>query len=168
MYRTNLRNRLGLALLFAVILLPLGAASAKDKQAKPDKHLNQVWAKLEAAVEAGKISAEDAKAKMVVIKKKQAAKAGPACEKPKVDAYLKQIWAKLQAAVKAGKMSAEDAEAKMASIKKAKLDGGRKTTEFEAVGRKLKAAVEAGKLTEKEAKKKWAAIKKAAGAKAKK
>ena len=61
-------------LLCAIVVLPLGVAYANDGKACPDAHLKEVQAKLHAAVEAGKISAEEAKAKMMAIKKEMAAK----------------------------------------------------------------------------------------------
>lgn len=76
MHCTNLRRWLGLSLLFSLVLLPLGLTKAEDKNANTDVHLKTVWAKLEAAVEAGKMSGDEAKAKMAAIKK-------GACGKPK-------------------------------------------------------------------------------------
>ena len=67
-----------------------------------------------------------------------------------LDAYFQQVWAKLQAAVKEGKMSAKDAEAKMAAIKKAKLGGGKRGIDYEAIGKEIRAAVAAGKLLQKD------------------
>jgi len=58
------------------------------------------------------MSAKDAEAKMIAIKKQKSG------VNAKTDAYLKQAWSKLQAEVEAGNMSAEDAEAKMIAIKK--------------------------------------------------
>jgi len=111
MHQTNSRHWFGLALLFAAILLPVGATQAKDEQAKADPCLKQVWAKLEAAVEAGKMSAEDAKAKMAAIKK---AKLGSCKQAFDVEAVGK----KLKAAVEAGKLTEEEAKAKWVAIKK--------------------------------------------------
>ncbi len=76
MHCTNSRRWLGLSLLFSLVLLPLGLTKAEDKKANTDVHLKTVWAKLEAAVEAGEPTEEEAKAKWVAIKK-------GACGKPR-------------------------------------------------------------------------------------
>ena len=75
--------------------------------------MKAIWAKLQAAVKAGKMTQKEADAKMIAIKKKYAKK-----HSGKFD--LKAIQAKLQAAVKAGKMTQKEADAKMAALKKGK------------------------------------------------
>ncbi len=104
----------------------------KDDRARVDAHLWAVWAKLQAAVKAGKMSQEDAHKKMGEVKKAVASRLKnrddrghdkgdrdpDRGDRARVDAYLRAVWAKLQAAVKAGKMSEEDAAAKMTEIKK--------------------------------------------------
>jgi len=111
MHCTNPRRWLGLSLLFSLVLLPLGLTKAEDKQANTDVHLMRVWAKLEAAVEAGKLSGDEAKAKMAAIKK---AKLGSCKQAFDVEAVGK----KLKAAVEAGKLTEEEAKAKWVAIKK--------------------------------------------------
>lgn len=93
-------------LLVVAMLIPLGTVHADGSTTKTD-----VWAKLKAAVKAGKISPEDAKAKMVAIKK---AKAG-AAEKGTDLAVVKK---KLYAAVKSGKLTKKEAWAKWIAITK--------------------------------------------------
>jgi hypothetical protein len=90
------------------------AAKARypSKKAKTDAYLKQVWAKLQAAVKAGKMSAQDAEAKMITIKK---GKMGAG----KKDIDYRAIGEKLKAAVKAGKLTEEEAKAKWAATKKA-------------------------------------------------
>lgn len=86
-----------LVVLLAAMLVPLRAVHAQDGK-KTDADLGQVRAKLQAAVEAGKISAEDAKAKMIAVKKAKLM-AG------KEDTDYSAIGKRLKAAVKAGKVS---------------------------------------------------------------
>lgn len=112
MHCTKSRRWLRLSLLFLLVLLPLGLTKAEDKQANTDVHLKTVWAKLEAAVEAGKMSGDEAKAKMAAIKK---AKLGSCCTQA-ID--VEAAGKKLKAAVKAGKLTEEEAKAKWVAIKK--------------------------------------------------
>ena len=116
-------NRLPmLVLLFAVVLVPLSAVHAQDGKKKTDADfklvwLGEVWAKLQAAVDAGKMSAEDAEAKMIAIKKMIAInKAKMGAGKKETD--YEAIGKELKAAVKAGKLTKEEAKAKWAAIKK--------------------------------------------------
>lgn len=103
-------NRLRIVvLLAAAMLIPLGTVHADGGKTKTDAG----WAKLKAAVKAGKISAEDARARMIAIKK---AKAG-AAEK---GTDLAAVGIRLRAAVKAGKLTEEQAKAKWVAIKKSK------------------------------------------------
>lgn len=57
-------------LLVATMLIPLGTVYAYGGKTKTDDGHTKVWTELQAAVKAGKISAEDAKAKWVAIIKK--------------------------------------------------------------------------------------------------
>ena len=150
------------ALLVAVVclaLMGLASATAQSKGDRPD--LEAIWAKLQAMVKAGKITPEDAEAKMVAIKK-------GASKKKKTGRDFATIWAKLQAAVKAGKLSNEDALAKMDAIKKEafankKHFGHHKKkkagTRYDKVWARLQAMVKAGALTAEEAKAMMAALK---------
>lgn len=52
------------------MLIPLGTVYAYGGKTKTDDGHTKVWTELQAAVKAGKISAEDAKAKWVAIIKK--------------------------------------------------------------------------------------------------
>ncbi len=122
-------------------------------------YFEQVWAKLQAAVKHGKMSAEDAEAKMSAIKK---AKLGGG----KKDAYYEAIGEKLKAAVKAGKLTEEEARAKWAAIKRAggaKKDQGsdRAKAYLMNVKKELRAAVEAGKISREDAAKKYEGAEKA-------
>lgn len=114
-------NRLPIvALLAAVVLIPLGTTWAQEGEAKPDACLEKAWAKLQAAVKEGKMSAEDADAKMIAIKK--AKLGGGSKDAAKKDIDYEAIGKKLKAAVQAGKLTKEEAKAKWAAIKKAKIN----------------------------------------------
>jgi polyhydroxyalkanoate synthesis regulator phasin len=96
-------------------------------------------------VEAGKLTKEQAKAKMAALKKQAVQGKGD----PKLDA----TWKKLQAMVESGELTKVQAKAKMDAIKKqaaAKAD-------LERAKKKLVAAVEAGKITKEQARDKFAA-----------
>ena len=105
-------------LLCAMIVLPLGAASAQD--------IGAVWERLQAAVKKGEINQQQAHMMMGALKgslykeEKKEEHRGPN-EEQKVHAHLGQIWAGLQHAVKEGKMSQEDAGRKMSHIKREML-----------------------------------------------
>ncbi len=139
-------------LLLAVVVLPLSMAYAKDAGGKTEAYLEQVNNKLNAAVEAGKMTEEEAAAKIEAIEEELAKKA-------EVDAYFGKVWANLQVQVEAGVLTAEDAEIMMAAVKK-KHDKQTKRDKYEAVVEKIKAAVDAGEITESEARAKMAAVRK--------
>lgn len=117
--RTSSRKLYAPILLFAVLVLPLGLAYAKDDTTGSDTYFEEAWDKIKAEVRAGTMSAEDAAAKILAIKKQKYA------PKDETDTYLWQVWIKLQAEVQAGNMTIEEAEAKMVAIKKAKLGAKR-------------------------------------------
>lgn len=137
-----------LVLLLALIVLPLGMAYAQDKNDRAEKYLDGVWAKLEAAVEAGEMTEEEAREKMLAVEDEMNARI----------AKHEAIAAKIKAAVEAGEITEEEARAKMAAMKKKGHD--KKDIDYEAIGRRLKEAVKSGKMTEEEAMAKWEAIKK--------
>jgi len=171
----------------------LKKASGDTKDQKPDRarqYLMKLRKELGAAVEAGKISREDAAKKYEAVekavKKKMAAGRGQsergendAGKDDWVDKWIKSLSDPLVEAVKAGKLSEEEALAKWQIIKEKKIapklkgavKGGhlsedkawavwRGIEKAEAAVR-LKAAVEAGKISKEEAWAKWAEINKA-------
>ncbi len=145
-YRVKSRWLQACVLLCAVVVLPLGLAYAQDYEA--------VGKRLRAAVEAGEITGEQARAMLGALKKADSAKTEVATR----DAKLVATWEKLQAMVKAGELTEEQAKAKMAAIKKeaAKSDID---TQLEATWEKLQAGVKVGQLTEEQATATMAAIK---------
>jgi len=90
--------------------------------------LMAAWKKLQAAVEAGELTKEQARQKMAAMKKqaladmKRAAPRKGGKQRPKEankqQQRLMAQWKKLQAAVKAGKLTEEQAKQKMAALKK--------------------------------------------------
>jgi beta-lactamase regulating signal transducer with metallopeptidase domain/polyhydroxyalkanoate synthesis regulator phasin len=120
-----------------------------------DAYFERVWVKLQAAVAEGKMSAEDAEAKMGAIKK---AKMGDG----KKDADYKAIGKKIKAAVQAGKLTEDEAKAKWAAIKKAAGTKERKDIDPVVLRKRLGAAIEAGRMTKEEARAKFAEIMKQA------
>ena len=146
-YRVTSRWLQACVLLCAVVVLPLGLAYAQDYEA--------VGKRLRAAVEAGELTGEQARAMLGALRK--AGDAGK--EVAKRDAKPVAAREKLQAMVKAGELTEEQAKAKMAAIKKeaAKSDID---TQLEATWEILQAGVKAGRLTEEQAKARMTAIKK--------
>ena len=166
-HRSNSRWVQACVVLLAVAVLPLGLAYAKG----PDREA--VGRRLRAAVQAGELTAEQARTMLGTLGKTDGAKKDQHPDRARADALLKAIWARLQAAVKAGKMSEEDAHKKMGEIKKgihAKLKGkdarrddrdDRAREHLMKLRRELGAAVEAGKMSREDAAKKMAGAEKA-------
>ena len=114
-------NRLSIVVpLVAALLIPLGTVHADGSKTKTDAGLTKVWAKLQAAVEAGEMSAEDAEVKMIAIKK--AKLVGGSKHAGKEDIDYEAMGEKIKAAVQAGKLTKEEAKAKWVAIKKAKIN----------------------------------------------
>ena len=174
-HRSNSRWVQACVVLLAVAVLPLGLAYAKG----PDREA--VGRRLRAAVQAGELTAEQARTMLGTLGKTDGAKKDQHPDRARADALLKAIWARLQAAVKAGKMSEEDAHKKMGEIKKgihAKLKGkdarrddrddrAQADALLKAIWARLQAAVKAGKMSEEDAHKKMGEIKKGIHAKLK-
>ncbi|MFC1596555.1 hypothetical protein ACFL5Q_01230 [Planctomycetota bacterium] len=148
-YRVTSRWLQACVLLCAVVVLPLGLAYAQDYEA--------VGKRLRAAVKAGELTGEQARAMLETLRKARDAEK----EVAKRDAKPVAPWEKLQAMLKAGELTEEQAKAKMAAIKKtaAKSDID---TQLEATWEMFQALVKAGRLTEEQARARMAAIKKTA------
>jgi beta-lactamase regulating signal transducer with metallopeptidase domain len=171
-------------LLCAVIVLPLGAASAQDIEA--------VWKRLQTSVKNGEISQQQAHIMMGALKGsmykgEKSAKTDRRPEQPdrkRIDNHMREIWGKLQHAVKEGKMSQEDAHRKMGEIKKKFYTQPKHRPEHHkgkdrpqehrgkeaavvheigrwvhSVGEDLRKAAESGKITGKQAMMKWQGFK---------
>ena len=75
-----------------VLVFPLGLAYAQDHTTRSDSYCEKVWDKLLAEVKAGTMSAEDAAAQILALKKQKYAQA-----ESRTDAYLWKAWYNLQA-----------------------------------------------------------------------
>lgn len=156
-------------------LLTNGRRGSGEKERK-GTDLEQAAAKLDAMVTAGKLSAEDAEAKMSALKEKRAFEEELVSKmesegKSKTEAYLEQAAAKLDQAVEAGKLSAEDAEAKMDALEKRiafkeemasklEIDGKFNAEAYlELVAERLEALVKTGELSAEDAEARLIAIK---------
>ena len=133
-------------LLCAVVVLPLGIASAQDYKA--------VERRLGEAVSKGELSLEQAGIMMDALKKAGGAKKDQGLDRAK--AYLMNVKKELGAAVEAGRINKEDAakryEGAEKMIRERMADrGGDKRSEYEGFERRIKAAVETGKMTREEA-----------------
>ncbi len=103
----------------------LGKKQAKGKETKTKAKTspNDFYKQIESAVLAGKITKEEAQAKLKALNAKGSPKTNDQGKTAPTDAYFKKVWSKLQAAVAAGKLTKEEAAAKMTAIKKAKSGG---------------------------------------------
>jgi len=135
-------------LLFAVVVLPLGIASAQDYEA--------VGRRLRAAVEAGELTGEQARAMLGALR--QAAQP----DEPRSQRGDRRIGRedytgferRFKAAVEAGKMSREEAGEKLGAYRRrmAMADrGSDKRADYEGFERRIKAGVREGKMTREEA-----------------
>ena len=143
---------------------------------KTEAYLEEVAAKIDAAVAAGKLSAEDAESKMIALEKKMASRARLATRfedelasrmqndgMSKTEAYLDLAAAKLDEIVQTGELSAEQAEAKLIAIEKriafwqalaSKMEHQGKTKSeayLELTAARLDEAVRSGKLSAEDA-----------------
>ena len=158
-------------LLCAMIVLPLGVASAQD--------LDAVWKRLQTAVKKGEITEKQAHMMMGTLKK-AAGENKDRDDKKRRDAdkpNLEQIGKRLKAAVASGQMSEKDARAKWEAIaKEAKSRDGRREHDkgkpehgsddrkraeahIKEAWKHLQGAVKAGKMSEEDAHSKMGEIK---------
>ena len=139
-------------LLLAVVVLPLSMAYSRGSDYKTEAYFEQVWANLQAQVEAGNLDAEDAEIMMGAVKKKYADKANRA--------KYEAVTAKIRAAVEAGEMTPEEGREKLAAFKKSHGENKRKKVDWDAIKRRIEGAVESGTMTREEADAKYVEIKK--------
>ena len=123
----------------------------KDKESSKTKEdFEGIEKRLRAAVESGELSEEEAKSKMMAIKKKMAGdKEGEgASKKAMAEEKMRGMAKRIRDAMESGELSAEEAKKKMMELRKMMAE------------KRLRAAVESGELSEEEAKSKMMAIKK--------
>ncbi len=174
MYISNTPNRSGssrllvLAFIFA-LSIPLGASGAEDKKAKTKASPKDLYKQIKAAVIAGKITKEEAQAKLIALKKQGSpkSKAIKKGDDKKTIAHLENIWAELQSLVAIGKMSPDEAASVISTIKQkvfATTSVNRKKANIKTspkdLYKQIEAAVAAGKITKEEAQAKLNALKK--------
>lgn len=143
--RLSSRRVQACVLLAALIVLPLGAASAQD--------IGAVWERLQTAVKKGEISQQQAHIMMGALKGSmyKAEKDSPRDEDKIVKMYeewFQKIGNDLRGAVKAGKITEAQAWEKWRHVKEEQIAG------------KLKASVKAGDLSEERAMVLWRSIEK--------
>ncbi len=136
--RRNSRRLQVCVLLAAMVVLPLGVASAQDYKA--------VAKRLQAAVAAGELTGEQARTMLATLPN-----AGADKKEVDGDAAAKRI----RTAVQAGKMTREEARSKMAAIKKEATEKapepGRARARLMEMRKDLEAAVRAGRISKEAA-----------------
>ena len=163
--RVKTRTLQACVLLCTMAVLPCGMAYAQDFEA--------VGKRLRAAVEAGELTGEQARAMLGALRKaaEHESERNPAVEDERVAKY-REIEARIKAAVEAGKMSKEDAEKKLIAIRMEmwppKKDGGENGDEggleavgeyLQGIGKRIQGAVAEGKLSEEDGWAKWHEVK---------
>ncbi|MCK4856973.1 MAG: M56 family metallopeptidase [candidate division Zixibacteria bacterium] len=160
--RSNSRWLQICVLLCAVVVLPLGIASAQDYEA--------VERRLGEGVAEGELTLKQASVMMDALKKAGGAKKDQ--DPDRAEAYLMKVKKELGELVEAGRISKEDAakryEGAVKGIKERMAAGRRqrgddKQREYEGFERRIKAAVEAGKMTREQAREKLEDYKKRIG-----
>ena len=163
--RVKTRTLQACVLLCTMAVLPCGVTYAQDFEA--------VGKRLRAAVEAGELTGEQARAMLVALRKtaEYEGERNPAVEDERVAKY-RGIEARIKAAVEAGKMSKEDAEKKLIAIRMEmwppEKDGGENGDEggleavgkyLQGIGERIQGAVAEGKLNEEDGWAKWREVK---------
>jgi beta-lactamase regulating signal transducer with metallopeptidase domain len=152
--RSNSRRLQMCVLLCAVVVLPLGIASAQDYKAV-EKRLGE-------AVANGELSLAQASVMMDALRKAGGAKKQAA--KSKSDTDLEGVWEKLTAMVKAGELTKEQAIDKMSEIKREAAKKSQYSDRAQAhlikVKKQLGELFEAGKISKEEAAKRFVSAQK--------
>jgi polyhydroxyalkanoate synthesis regulator phasin len=148
-YRVKSRWLQACVLLCAVVVLPLGLAYGQDHKA--------VAKRLKAAVQAGELTGEEAKAMLNALRKTRDAKKEVA--KSDADTQLKATWEMFQDLVQAGHLTKEQARTRMAAIKKTaarNVQGVKKVrARLKKAREELESLLEAGKISREEYVKKY-------------
>lgn len=164
--RSNSRWLQVCVLLGTVLVLPFGVAIAQDYDA--------VGRRLRAAVQAGELTGEQARAMLGTLRK--AGDAGQDQSSNRARAHLMKIREELGAAVKNGEISEEDAANKYKTAEKRireriaagqRLDDSKHTSrgDYQGIRKRIEGAVERGDMTREEADAKYREIKKRMGQK---
>lgn len=137
----------------------LKAIASKNGKTAEVRAQKSVYAEIEDAVKAGKLSKAEATEKLAALKKAGVTKNS----KSAPSKAPKSVYAEIEVAVKAGKISREDAREKLAARKRDGAAKNSKSAQAKAqnsVYAEIEAAVKAGKLSAEEAAEKTAALKK--------
>ena len=117
---------------------------AEQQRARRQRYA-EAQARLEAAVEAGKLTEEQAKQRLEGLRRElsgQGARGGPSPQAAR-ELELRERFAaaqeKMRRAVEAGKLSPEDAKAKLLEVRKELFGGGASTRQDKAPGKKAPA-----------------------------
>ena len=163
--RVKTRTLQACVLLCTMAVLPCGMAYAQDFEA--------VGKRLRAAVEAGELTGEQARAMLGTLRNtaEHEGEGNPAVEDERVAKY-RGIEARIRAAVEAGEMSEEDAEKKLIAIRmemwppeKASGENGDEGgleavgKYLQGIGERIQNAVAEGKLSEEDGWAKWHEVK---------
>ncbi len=159
--RANSRRLQACVLLCAMGVLPIGVTFAQDYEGAGKR--------LAAAIEAGELTPEQARAKFQAYRKEADAKKDQGPDRARE--YLMKVKKELGAAVEAGKISKEDAAKKYQGAERAireRMAAGRNQTQAKKdqgpgrareylmkVKKELGAAIEAGKISKEDAAKKY-------------
>ncbi len=146
-----------------------GSKRAHNREMEAKKRRYMAFAKeIEAAVEAGKISKEDAEKELIAVRKKMFRDAGRKQKDREMEAKKRRYMAfakEIEAAVEAGKISKEDAEEKLIAVRKKMFrDAGRKqedrsdkhgisVEEYRRAEAKIRELVKKGEVSKEDAEK---------------
>jgi len=136
----------GLVLLCVVVVLPLGVTYAQESKTDTEIYLEKVAERIQAAVEAGKLTEQDAEAKMAALRRE-------ASKKVKFERAVQRI----KAAVEAGEITREQAGERLEGLRQrmgiAERRGTERITreEYARVEAELKNAIAEGRVSEKDA-----------------
>ncbi|MBN2128259.1 MAG: hypothetical protein JW741_02140 [Sedimentisphaerales bacterium] len=165
--RTNSRRpQMCVVLLCALVVLPLGIASAQDYEA--------VGRRLRAAVAAGELTGEQARTMLGALRKAGAAGKDQGADRAK--AYLVKVKKELAAAVEAGEISREDAAKRYEAAEKGireRMAAGRAQRGERRISREdlakaageIRKAIAEGKITKEQGRAKLGAMRKMIGEK---
>ncbi len=157
------------------MLATLRKADGDKKNQAPDRareYLMKVRKELGAAIEAGKISEEDAKKRYQgaekAIKARMAAGRGERGAKRITREDFSRAGIEIRKAVAEGKISEEGGRAKMAAMRKMigeQREGATRKIDWEGIKKRIEGAVNSGDMTREEADAKYKAIKEGMGQK---
>ena len=134
----------------------LAAGRGGDSRRISREDYARAEAELKEAVAEGKVSPEDARARLNGMRREMARQAERGERGITVEQY-KRAEAKMRKMIEEGKAKPEDVERRLIEMRKMMADrGGDRRAEYEGFARRIRAAVEAGEMTREEAREKLA------------